>query len=121
MVLLIAVTTLLLWLLLSVLVFALGVIVFNADNRLSTAESMISAVVLLLLATPLVLQIRTLSARRREWENNILELAEDTIKVRLSGAYRSAKGLPDLSGSGLQFLIRFDLRCHFRCPQTGLR
>jgi hypothetical protein len=97
MVLLIAVTTLLLWLLLSVLMFALGVVLFYADNRLSTAESMISAVVLVLLATPLVLQIRTLSARRREWKNNTLELTEDSIRICLTGTYRSAKGLPDVA------------------------
>jgi hypothetical protein len=43
------------------------------------------------------MQIRVFAARRREWRNNTVELAEDSIKLRLSGAYRSAKGLPDVA------------------------
>jgi len=96
MVLIFAVTTLV-WLLLSALVFAIGVVLFYSDNKLTAAESMISAVVLVLLATPLVLQIRTLAARKRECRSNVLELAEDSIKVKLNGVYRAAKGLPDIA------------------------
>src|SRR5262249_16360217 len=86
--------TALLWIIVSGLVFALGVVLFYDDNRLSTAESLISGVVLVLLAAPIAMQIRTLAARRREYKHNVLELAEDSIKVRLTGSYRTAKGLP---------------------------
>jgi hypothetical protein len=93
MALLLAITALL-WILVSALVFAIGVVVFYSGNRLSTAESMISAVVLVLLAAPIALQIRALAARRREYRSNVLELGGDSIKVRLEGTYRAAKGLP---------------------------
>jgi len=90
----IAAVTALLWVLLSALVFAIGAVIFDANNRLSTAESAIADLILLLLATPLVLQIRTLRACRKECAGNIVELAEDSIKIRLYGSYREAKDLP---------------------------
>lgn len=87
----------LLWIIISALVFAIGVVLFHSNNRLSHSESALSAAVLVLLATPIVLQIRTLAARKRELKSNLVQLDEGSIHLQLNGPYRTGKGLPEIA------------------------
>jgi len=95
--------TVLLGLLLSVLAFVLLVLVFFPGPSLTVFERIISTGVVLLMATPLVIQIRSLRSRVREMQGNFLALYEDGVRVRLSGAFRAGKGLPEIPGTHLRW------------------
>jgi hypothetical protein len=83
----------LLWLLLATLAVGL-VAVASFPGRVT--ERVIPAAVALLLAAPLVMQLRTLHSRMRQMAANSLVLDGAGVRIRLGGPYRLSKGLPEV-------------------------
>lgn len=104
----------LLWVLLAVLGLTLLVLLFSPGRDLKGSERAISAAVVLLLATPLALQLRSLHSRMGEMGRNFLVLDENGLRARLGGAYRADKGLPDIPETQLRWSEVSAVKCERR-------
>lgn len=85
-----------LWLLLAVLAFSFVTIAFIPGGELTVMERAVSTGVVLLLGTPLAMQLFSLHSRMREMRANFLAVDESGVRVRLAGVYRGSKGLPEI-------------------------
>ncbi len=104
----------LLWLLLAVAAFALVILLLFPGHELSGVERIVSAGVVLLLATPPAIQVTALHARMREMRANFLVVDEHGIRVRLAGHYRSLKSLPEIQETQLPWSAITDVICERR-------
>ena len=86
--------TALLWLLLAVCLLVLLVVVFFPGSQLTGAEQLIAAVFMLLLATPLAMQLRATQLQIGEMTGNRIVFDADGAEIRISGRSRERKGLP---------------------------
>jgi hypothetical protein len=86
--------TALLWLLLAVCLLVLLVVVFFPGSQLTGAERLIAAFFMLLLATPLAMQLRATHLQIGEMRGNRILFDAGGAEIRLSGWSRERKGLP---------------------------
>ncbi len=82
----------LLWVLLALLGLF---IVATLTSDVSATERVVSPLVVLLLAAPLVMQLRTLRSRMRQIGANVIAIDAAGVRVRLVGDLRRSKGLPE--------------------------
>ena len=87
----------LLWVLLVALVLAVGVVLTASDDAITLRERVISVGVLLLLLTPVVLQLRVSHKQIRDMNTNRIVLTDKEVEVHLGGGAREWKGLPAVS------------------------
>jgi hypothetical protein len=104
----------LLWLLITVLTFSLAVLLIAPGGEFSVWERVVSGAVLLLLATPLAMQARSLHSRMREMSANFVALDEEGVRVRLAGDCRASKGLPEFQDTRLRWSEISSVTCERR-------